>query len=77
MLSEVREQAGWDEGLREQGGWEVARGVVLEDEWVQGGVQNVGGWSEWKRRMDMKRSSTWKAGMLNELATGLRDGEQV
>lgn len=42
MFSEVREQADWSEGLREQDGWEVARGVILGDTWVQGGVQKMG-----------------------------------
>lgn len=28
--------------LREQNGWEVARGVILGDEWVQSEVQKVG-----------------------------------
>lgn len=32
MFSEVREQADWDEDLRKQAGWEVARGVILKDE---------------------------------------------
>lgn len=46
MLSEVREQADQGEGLRKQNGWEVARGDVLGDVWVQGGVQKMGSSSE-------------------------------
>lgn len=39
----LREQTDSSKGLREWEGWEVIRGIVLGDEHVQGGVQNVAG----------------------------------